>query len=631
MKRILTLFFFLSACGSNFASNSVAPKGEEFNEEKAFSLTLVFPFSHLIFYDAELKVRGQSLNAKYVFVNGIKANTENDFVTWEVSIPIPIGESKVEVVAEDFNGNQSRVTQGITRNIRVGTSHIYVDGERKKGWAISRSYNKIIEFDLESGAKKQIARFEGELDWWESMASYDRTNGYLYYNVDSGIHGIDTQSKKSVFYHIYEPKCVAHGKGNLFATRERDFFLLNKNGGRHVLGKKLKEDCYAMFYDHDETRLIVVLISNVGRETKYELVSIDGTTWAMDYLGEIGRGNRVPAFSWDEKGNRLFSVNFPTFKVISKNNIVRSIEPELQTNSAYDPITKFIYRIDHAGVYQIDLNTKKEKQLNFSRLSTTKNIPYIDNVIPFKDSLRVISDKTYTLDYDPRITKVGDAVPALLDRVDDTLYSINPKHILVENLLSGKIRKIDISDQPTSKAYQGSFEVDINSQQYFIAGFNMLNVYNNMGKEIFSESISSGIASRTQILWRKDHLLLVEDHRIHKVNFEMNSLEALESSPELDHVMGIGDFDENTILVWSNVDGSYLNKNGDLVFFQPENNKIVRRIRIPKNYAEIFGQETHRDLKQGRIWFANGAFVDLVSGQFSYFVQGISPFEKRFF
>ncbi|WP_444883246.1 hypothetical protein [Microbulbifer sp. PSTR4-B] len=160
---ISTLIYLLAGCGGGSSGGGDDNREQKTDNENP-SASILFPSANGLWSDREtLIVRGSAtdnVGVENVLVNGIEADSDDGFKTWQVEIPLTAGETTgINVEVTDVNGNRTLEAAFLTVNAYDNfdsyrfCSPLAYDDDRN----VAYTFNPVREISLEKMQERFIS------------------------------------------------------------------------------------------------------------------------------------------------------------------------------------------------------------------------------------------------------------------------------------------------------------------------------------------------------------------------------------------------------------------------------------------------------------------------------------------
>ena len=309
LSKLTSAFFvagLLSACGGGGS-------GEQGSGPSAPSATIAFPPSQSLTNDNTMTVRGSAQDADgstitSVQVNGADVETNDGFATWQITVPLALGENSLVVSTQDAEGNIDNAAASAVVHARplpflknVAESGLIVDTANNRALVMDNTQDALMAFDLSSGERTVISSTRG-LDQFENQVAKGSGENFIFAQFPV----LDSENQRVLMMEKLNRSFTHDG---IFAvdlnTGERSIvFDENQPGGSGPTITLLR----ALQLDPDRNRFVIM----EGVNTKLRLLSMNRDTAVRSLLSGNARGSgptftSLDAFALDADNNRAFA------------------------------------------------------------------------------------------------------------------------------------------------------------------------------------------------------------------------------------------------------------------------------------------------------------------------------------
>ena len=173
LASTLSLISFLTACGGGGGGGNTDNSGDAPQQPTAPLAAIQFPTPQSLTNQTSITVRGTAQDPdgsaiSGVFVNGIEVQSDDGFATWQVTVPLLLGNNTLTVQTEDTTGNINPAAASIDvrthtlpliRNANENT--LSVDTANNRALMVDSNKDAVLAFDLASGERTVLSSPNG--------------------------------------------------------------------------------------------------------------------------------------------------------------------------------------------------------------------------------------------------------------------------------------------------------------------------------------------------------------------------------------------------------------------------------------------------------------------------------------
>lgn len=315
---ILSLLPCLQSCGGSGGSSGTST-AMNIDDGLAPNVSISFPFTGLATNNTSVNVHGTAADnsgVRSLNVNGVAAQTTDDFDTWSVLVPLNPGENTLVVATEDLTGNrdtQAAVIEIISTVFLSGvqpTHPLVIDEGNNQVVLLRQSLRSLHVVDLNTGVSRELSNS----DYFQAISAVaiDQQNNraLVIDNTDGELLAVDLLNG--------ETSVLSNGGGGGFANRiaidevsNRAF--LSYSEANKIVAVDLETGQWTDFYTsivsprhmHVDATNNRLLVANhiAGPVTNSKIYAIDLDTSVSIVLYE----SHIDHFTIDRGGNRLIA------------------------------------------------------------------------------------------------------------------------------------------------------------------------------------------------------------------------------------------------------------------------------------------------------------------------------------